>query len=331
MRPRGPRRKLSRSTTPGQPIRRFTTVGGVGENRTGRFMNVHLLQVPYHHGRERSGIGHGPDRLVEAGVERRLRNRGHEVAVERVDRPCAFSHEIGPAMDLNSALSDRVQATVQERRFPLVLAGDCNSCLGTFAGLGSASDGSVNQPEIVWFDAHGDYTTPETSASGFFDGMALAMLTGACWTTLCSGLPGFTPVPERNAFPVGTRELNGGEANWVENSELAHIDAGELTEPDPLASIVDPLSSLQTRTDGVYLHIDLDVLDAIRIGPATGFAPPGGLSLDLLRDAIRTVGERFEIQAAALTAYDPAYDENDRVLTAALELVTTICDQIGAE
>ncbi len=294
-------------------------------------MNVCLLQVPYHHGRERSGIGRGPDRLVEAGVGKRLRNRGHEVAVERVDPPRPFSHEIGAAMDLNSALADRVRATVEKRRFPLVLAGDCNSCLGTFAGLGSSSDGSMNPPGIVWFDAHGDYNTPETSTSGFFDGMALAMVTGTCWTTLCGGLPGFTPVPERNACLVGTRELDAGEADRVENSELAHINAGELTEPDPLASLVDPLSSLQTRTDGVYLHIDLDVLDATRIGPANGFAPPGGLSLDLLRDAIRTVGERFEIRAAALTAYDPAYDENDRVLTAALELAATICDQIDAE
>ena len=294
-------------------------------------MNVQLLQVPYHHGRERSGIGRGPDRLVKAGVGRQLRNCGHEVAVERVNRPRAFSHEIGAAMDLNSALSDRVRATVQERRFPLILAGDCNSCLGTFAGLGSSSDGSVNQPGIVWFDAHGDYNTPQTSASGFFDGMALAMLTGACWNTLCSGLPGFTPVPERNACLVGTRELDADEADRLENSKLAHIDAGELTEPDPLASLVDPWSSLQTRTDGVYLHIDLDVLDATKIGPANGFAPPGGLPLDLLRDAIRTVGEHFEIRAAALTAYDPTYDEDDRVLTAAFELAATICDQIDTE
>ncbi|AUV82437.1 hypothetical protein C2R22_12955 [Salinigranum rubrum] len=294
-------------------------------------MSVQLLQVPYHHGRERSGIGRGPDRLVSAGMGRQLRDRGHEVVVERVDRPSAFSHEIGAAMDLNSVLSDRVQATVQERRFPLVLAGDCNSSLGTCAGLGAAVDGSVTPPGIVWFDAHGDYNTPDTSASGFFDGMALATLTGSCWDALCSGLPSLTPVPVQNALLVGTRELDGGEADRVEHSRIAHVDAGELTEPDSFASFVDPLSSLQTRVDGVYLHIDLDVLDATRIGPANGFAPPGGLSLDLLQDAIRMVGKRFEIRAAALTAYDPTYDEDERVLTAAFELAATICDQIDAD
>lgn len=67
-------------------------------------MNVDVFQVPYH-GRQRKGIGNGPDSVVEADIVTRHTDCGHEVNVERVERDGPFTHEIGASMDLNIALS----------------------------------------------------------------------------------------------------------------------------------------------------------------------------------------------------------------------------------
>ena len=82
-------------------------------------------------------------------------------------------NEVGASMEVVAALRDAVREIVAAGDFPLVLGGVCSSSLGVLAGLGSPPDLGV-----VWFDAHGDFNTPETTPTGFFDGMPLAMLTG---------------------------------------------------------------------------------------------------------------------------------------------------------
>ena len=94
-----------------------------------------------------------------------------------------FLSEIGTAFELNRLLSKEVKAAVGDGMFPMVLSGNCNSCLGTIAGINSGQLG------VVWFDAHGEFNTPETTQSGFLDGMPLAMATGRCWKTILKTIP----------------------------------------------------------------------------------------------------------------------------------------------
>ena len=75
------------------------------------------------------------------------------------------------------------------------------SSVGTVAGTGAEGLG------VVWLDAHADFDTPEDNLSGFFDVMALAVLTGAGWTALRETVPGFAPVPEEQVRGAGVRDL----------------------------------------------------------------------------------------------------------------------------
>lgn len=88
--------------------------------------------------------------------------------------------EIGTARDLDRQLAVSVAATVARGVFPLTLAGNCISSVGTLGGLGAGPTG------VLWFDAHGDFNTPESTVGGFLDGMALATVTGRCWTGLAA-------------------------------------------------------------------------------------------------------------------------------------------------
>src|SRR5262249_14904010 len=151
-------------------------------------MTFHLLTVPYDSARRGERMGRGPDALLAAGVAEHLRGQGRAVVVERVETADAFPLEVGTTFDLVRRLAAGVRAALAAGHFPLVLAGNCFSALGTLAGLGE-------EVGVAWFDCHGDFHTPETTPSGFLDGMALAGAVGLCWTKVAAAVPGFRPVP----------------------------------------------------------------------------------------------------------------------------------------
>jgi len=73
---------------------------------------------------------------------------------------------------------------------------------------------------VLWFDAHGDFNTPESTLGGFLDGMALAIATGRCWTGLAATVPGFTPVAEENVVLVGARDLDRANCTSTSTSTV---------------------------------------------------------------------------------------------------------------
>jgi arginase len=115
-----------------------------------------------------------------------------------------------------------------------------------------------------------------------------------------------------------------------QRDRLGHSDVrvvGDDIDPDRFA---EALSELSSRTSRIYLHVDLDSLDASE-GRANQYATDGGPSLERLLACVRASCERFTIAAAALTAYDPAFDEDGRALGAAREIGRTIGREIGRE
>jgi arginase len=202
--------------------------------------------------------------------------------------------------------------------FSLVLSGNCGSCLGTLGGLELPDLG------IIWFDAHGDFNVPDTTTSGFLDGMALAIATGRTWTSLAQTIPGFSYVPDWRVLHIGARDLDEAERYLMETSEMRMVEASLLDEQElfPVAKALDDMKRL---TSTIYLHIDLDVLNASE-APANRYAAlaPGGLRVDQLRGAILMVRKRFTVAAAAITAYDPEQDPDGKALSAALEVAAAI-------
>jgi arginase len=193
-----------------------------------------------------------------------------------------------------------------------VLAGGCNSCLGTAAG--AAADG------VVWFDAHADFDDPDENLSGFFDVMALAMLTGRGWRALRETIPGHRPIPEGDVLLAGVRDLEPYQRARLEQSDLTFVPGA--VDREPFRRELHELGP--TR---IYLHVDLDVLDT-SVATANGYAAPGGPSLERLLECIRLCCEAYPVAAAALTAYDPTYDADDRTLAAARRIAAEIATAV---
>jgi arginase len=170
---------------------------------------------------------------------------------------------------------------------------------------------------VVWFDAHGDFNTPETTTSGFLDGMALATLCGRCWTRLTGTIPGFVPVGERAVALVGVRDLDAAEAALLDNSDITVIAARQLKEG------VTHFFNFECPITSAYVHIDLDVLDPSQ-GRANQYAMPGGLSVPDLVWALESVAQHVSIAAAAVTAYDPTADLGGNIVDQARHIVSML-------
>ena len=279
-------------------------------------MNIQIIQVPYDSGYQGVRTGRGPEHFLHHKIDQILRNRGYEVEVQRIESSATFTTEIGTAFELNRLLAGQVGLAINRNMFPLVLAGNCNSCLGTIAGLGQDRLG------VVWFDAHGDFNTPETTISGFFDGMGLAIATGRCWRAMLKTIPGLSPVAEANVIHIGARDLDPAEEALMTKSELQLVLPG-AGETDRRQAIKTAFNTLQDKVEKVYLHVDMDVLDTGAALP-NHLAVPGGLSVAEVEDIISMAKERFEVCAGAITSFDPDYDKDDQVLLAGIRVAEAL-------
>lgn len=138
-------------------------------------MDVSLIKVPDLMGDERQGASKGPDRLVEAGADRVVSARGLDVSVESIIRGRPFRDSGSSSMVVCKELAAAIAGTMLAGRFPLVLGGGCDISKGVLAGFDHSHCG------VIWFDAHGDFNTPDSTITGYLPGMALAVRAGHCY------------------------------------------------------------------------------------------------------------------------------------------------------
>ena len=279
-------------------------------------MHIHTILVPYDSGHRGARMGRGPLHFGEHGASHRLRTRGHQVSESTIDVPAMFPTEVGTSFAVYRSLSEQVRAVVAGGGFPMILAGNCGSSLGTVSGVRAGKPNDTSDIGVIWLDAHADFNTPETTTSGFLDGTVLAALTGRGWGALTASIPGFRPVSDAHVVLVGARDLDAEEERLLASSRVMRVEAARM-QADGARTALDPaLTELARHVSRVYLHIDLDVHDPAE-AQANQYAVPGGLTAETVRELVRVVTERFSIVAAALTAYDPTYD--DRMLDVGLK------------
>src|SRR5215217_8589940 len=270
------------------------------------------MAVPYDSGHPGLRMGAGPEYLLDNGLGVAVRPEDRRPSVTNVRHVIEPTAEVATAFELHALASGQVRHTIAEGGFPLVLSGNCNTAaIGAIAGAGPEGLG------IVWFDAHGEFNTPETTTTGFIDGMGLAIAVGHCWKAMARGVIGFFAVPEENVVMVGVRDVEPAEQERLDTSEIAVVGA-DLMEKRGLGALATALDALKNRVGRIYVHLDLDILDSGMVGKANEFASEGGPNAKELQAALGMVRERFEVAAFGIASYDPIFDADGRVLRAAV-------------
>src|SRR5690554_360036 len=199
---------------------------------------------------------------------------------------------------------------------PIVVGGDCGVELGA---IGHAT--SRHKLAVVWFDAHGDLNSPQSSPSGAFHGMVLRTLLGEGPETL---LPQ-TPLEPGRVFLVGTRALDDPEQQYIVESGIRSF------APSDLGAGTLETALRQSGAEAVYVHIDLDVLDPAEFS-SLGYPEPFGVTVPALIELVREVKATLPMVGAGLTEFAPGSPEQaDGDLPTILRIIGALASDRPAE
>lgn len=286
-------------------------------------MEVNIIQVPYDSGLRDFRHGRGPRAILADGLIDCLEADTHVVRECIVTVGEGVEGEIAVAFDLACRISIEVAAARATGAFPLVIAGNCNASLGAVSGAGDRTALGV-----VWLDAHADFHTPETTETGFLDGMGLAILAGHCWRTLATAkVSGYAPVATGHIVLVGAHAVDKREADRLDEAGVACVGADAIRAganggvSEVLRPPLDRL--LREGVRHVQLHIDMDVHDPASI-PANGWSVEGGLTAREVLDVIGAIGGTFEIIGTSLASLDPEVDRAGDATKAAVRLLRAV-------
>jgi arginase len=271
-------------------------------------MDVCVIVVPYDSGMYAARMGCGPQRLLEAALEPLLRRLGHTTFVDHI-QTSGFAAEISTTFDLCAMVAQRVRECVRTNVFPLLLSGNCNMAIGAVAGCGCETTA------VAWFDAHGESHTPETTESGFLDGMGISTLTGQCWRTIAGRIPRFSPVPGARVLLIGSRD--------VEPQECVLLDRVGVRRLSTVEEVGSAVESMSREIEGVYVHLDVDVLDPT-VATANQWTPVGGLTVETLEKAVQEISSRTTLKGFGIGSYDPRCDVNLHALSAAAAVAESV-------
>ncbi|PKH08555.1 MULTISPECIES: arginase [Planomicrobium] len=293
-------------------------------------LNVSIIGVPMDHGQNRRGVDMGPSAIRYAGVVERIENLGHTVKDEgdiqvghadgQVDTDTNLRNMevITEAME---ALGEKVQAVTETGNFPLVLGGDHSIAIGTLAGI------SPNHENlgVIWYDAHADMNTSETSPSGNIHGMPLAASFGHGHEKLTQ-IRGFSPkVKPENIVIIGARSVDPGERELIRERGIKVYSMHEIDKMGMDFVIEDSIRYLkeERKTDGVHLSLDLDGIDPLYT-PGVGTPVPGGISYRESHLAMEMLHDAGIITSAEFVEVNPILDEKNRTADVAVALIGSL-------
>lgn len=224
-----------------------------------------------------------------------LAYRGMPATVNHVRPRDLRSQGMDAVVDINRMLRHAVMEASEQETIPVVVAGNCNSCIGTLAGI--QDDG--RRIGMVWLDKHPDFHIPQTSLSGNFEGMSLAVATGDCHAEFRERIGLEQPVTQANTVLAGFWDVDPGERERLADSWINAHPA------ESLALFPVALDQLRERVDAVYLHIDMDFV--------MGVEDPARL--------VELVRETLPVVAVGVTNYNPDLDDTGEWRKTALLVV----------
>lgn len=287
---------------------------------------IQLIGAPMDSGKRRQGCLMGPDALRTAGLAQALTELGHSVSdrgnvtpepfTETPDTPLYAPQE---TIAWTKVLSD-VAESIPTQTVPIFMGGDHALALGTVRGVANAA-AQIDRPLFVlWLDAHTDYHTPATTASGNLHGTPIGYVTGR------SGFDGFpaitNPVPHENIAMLGLRSVDPEERAAIEQTDVTCVDMRHIDEhgiAKPLAAFLERVA----QANG-FLHVSLDVdfLDP-SVAPAVGTTVPGGATIREAHLVMEMICDSGLISSLDIVELNPFLDERGRTAQLMVDLVAS--------
>ncbi len=290
-------------------------------------MEITVICVPYQMDMARWGYALGPQALLNYGLVQQLQARGHQVRepiwieLPKSERTRDTVTNLGRIARCTAAA---VRSALQENdSFVLVLEGDCTHAVGSIGGLAQAK----GPPGVIWFDAHGDLNTTETTTSGYWGGMPYAVALG--WDLedwrLAAGLD--QPVRPEAAALIGASDLDPGEIAALQQHPILRIDASDLMQPGVAERIQAALKPRTAEATAWYVHIDLDVAGPEELPGGMTPAPHWPPRPHLL-EAVGAATRSVPVKVAAIAVYNPSQDIDGRGARLGLDMAMAVIENL---
>jgi arginase len=212
-----------------------------------------------------------------------------------------------------------VSNILREHDLPVILGGDHSVAMATLSGVSSHFHKKNEEIGLIWFDAHGDINTPETSHSGNLHGMPLAVLFGRGSDQLVN-LCGFSPkLNPKFCAHVGTRDLDLGEKRMIRELGLRCFTMNEIDRRGMGACMEDAIAIASQAKSGFAVTFDVDVLDPMD-APGSGTLVRGGISYREAHLALELIAGTGKLRSFEIVEVNPTLDTNNRTSELAVEL-----------
>ncbi|MBS4192884.1 arginase [Bacillus sp. FJAT-49705] len=287
-----------------------------------------IIGMPMDLGQMRRGVDMGPSAIRYAGVTERLKelfDEVHDKGDIAVGRP---EVEVDPASNLRNLnliaektelLANEVDKAIEDKAFPLVLGGDHSIAIGTLAGVAK----HYKNLGVIWYDAHGDLNTAETSPTGNIHGMPLAVSIGL-GHPLLTNVGGYGPkVKAENIVIIGARSLDDGERELIKKHGIKVYTMHEIDRLGMTKVMEEAIEYLSEKTDGVHLSLDLDGLDP-HDAPGVGTPVNGGISYRESHLAMEMLAEAGIITSAEFVEVNPILDDKNKTASVAVALMGSL-------
>ncbi|MEC2071572.1 arginase [Alkalihalophilus marmarensis] len=290
-------------------------------------LKIGVIGVPMDLGQNRRGVDMGPSAIRYAGLISRLEALGHEVkdfgdiTIER-----RTEEEVSPGLKnlsqvikANDLLRMQVEAIEEEGYYPLVLGGDHSIAIGTLAGVTKER----KNLGVIWYDAHGDLNTGDTSPSGNIHGMPLAVSLGLGDESLTS-IGGFAPkIKPEHIVIIGARSLDEGEKELIKEKGIKIFTMHEIDRIGMTRVMEEAIEYVKMNTDGVHLSLDLDGLDP-NDAPGVGTPVLGGISYRESHLAMEMLAEAGILTSTEFVEVNPILDERNKTAEVAVALMGSL-------
>jgi len=286
---------------------------------------IRLIGIPLDLGQVHRGVNMGPSAVRYAGLANRLRQLGYTVNdVGNIHVPIRESlleggHEnILPALqEASLSIYNTAIDAVENGYMPIFMGGDHSIAIGTIGGITSSG-----RRGVIWIDAHGDFNTPATSASGNIHGMPLSILLGQGHESLVNvGREGAKILPE-DVVLVGLRDLDREERRLIRDSGVFYYTMRDIDERGISRVMHEALGKLD-HLENIHVSFDVDCLDPIE-APGVGTPVKGGINYREAHLAMEIIADTGKVRSMDIVEINPMLDNKNTTADIAIELTASL-------
>jgi arginase len=287
-----------------------------------------LIGAPLDSGKRRQGCLMGPDAYRVAGIGPALADLGHDVidignlvpdsAKAHPDLP-KHIHAPDEMIGWTSALA-RAATEALARGLPIFLGGDHGLALGSVLGAADHAAAAGRPLFVLWLDAHTDFHTPQSTASGNLHGTPLGYVTGR------EGFHGFPkvahPVAHENICLLGLRSVDLDEREAMQATNVRYHDMRSIDETGIAPPLAAFLADVKKANGMLHVSLDVDFLDP-SFAPAVGTTVPGGATMREAHLAMEMICDSNLMTSLDLVELNPFLDDRGRTAQVMVDLAAS--------